>query len=174
MTDPDKRDAILREFARIGLRSDDLPGLATSDVDEFLEHLRRQPAGASWRDVLPDLPAHWVPGRPETWTTPYRPLGPYDYQELPTGPAVHVVWPKDTSKTCLDDLVVAARRDGWPVHGAGFLEVRNPKWRTIDAFIVLARGTGQDTLGEFVVWLEEQPAVGLAAIPRCGDEEYIE
>ena len=173
MTDREKRDAILREIARIGLQPDDLPGLATNDADALLEHLRRQPAGASWRDVLPDLPAHWVPGRRETWTTPYVPFGPYDYQELPAGPAVHVQWPKLTDRACLDELVAAARADGWSIHGAGFSDITNPEWKTLDAMIVLARGTSEDSLGEFLQWLDARPDVELAAVPRLGNEEYV-
>lgn len=66
------------EVLRLGLRLEDLPGggLAVQDLDAFLRFLRTLEPPVTWRDVFPDLPAHWVPGRPETWTTAYRPFGP--------------------------------------------------------------------------------------------------
>jgi hypothetical protein len=86
MIDPDIIDAICRELDRIGMRKEDLPGLAIKEgrEREFLERLEQLPPGTSLHEVFPDLPSHWVAGQPETWTTPYRPFGPYDYQELPT------------------------------------------------------------------------------------------
>lgn len=107
----DQRAAIEQELARLGLRLMDLPALAVGPgrLDGLLQHLRGLPTEATWHDVLPEWPRHWVPGRPETWTTRYRPFGPYDYQELPTGPAVHVSWPKGTDPECLSNLLAAAR-----------------------------------------------------------------
>jgi len=93
------RDAIQAELGRLGLAWEDLPagGLA-SRGDDFLKRLRTFAPGLTWQDVLPDLPPHWLQGRTETWTTPYRPLGPYDYQELPTGPAVMSVGRSQASR----------------------------------------------------------------------------
>ena len=139
---------IIAEFERIGLRTDDLPGLVmdAGAEQEFSARLHALPVGATWRDVFPDMPAHWVPGRPESWTGPYQPLGAYDYQQLPTGPAAHVQWPNGTDRSRLDALVADARQAGWPLYGAGFLEVKNPARRTQDAFLVLERGTSEDVL----------------------------
>src|SRR5512146_2672435 len=82
------------ELQRLGLRARDLPGLAVTGGEQALEalltRLRSLSPGATWHDVLPDLPPGWIPGCPETWTTPYRPDGPWDYQELPTGQAIRV------------------------------------------------------------------------------------
>ena len=165
-------DAISRELHRIGLRKEELPGLAmeAGAEREFLRHLEQLPVGASLHDVFPDLPAHWLAGQPETWTTPYGPIGPYDYQELPTGPAVHVQWPKESDPVCLDRLVAAARRYGWTIHGAGFIRVINLEWPTLDGMIILARGTTREGLDEFLEWLDAQPDVTLAGVPRVGDE----
>ena len=169
--------AFRAEVERLQLRFEDFPGgLAVQDEDAFqhlLRAMRALEAPATWRDVFPDLPAHRVAGRPETWTSPYRPFGPYDYQSLPTGPAVHVEWQRETDHGVLDNLVAAARSAGFPVHGAGFLEVTNPDWPTVDALIILRRGTTAAQLDAFTDWLSEQSDVALAAIPRRGDEEYV-
>ncbi len=163
-----------RELQRLGLNIVDVPGLAVGPggADALLAHVRSLPVGATWRDVFPDMPAHWVPGRPSTWTGRYRPRGPYDYQELPTGPAVHVKWPKQTDRGCLGAFIADARAAGWPIYGGGFIEMTNPEWPTLDAMLVLERGTSEDTLFEFVAWIEEQPRVRLATIPRTGQETY--
>lgn len=169
--------AFRAEVERLQLRLEDLPGgLALQDADAFqhlLRAMRALEAPATWRDVFPDLPAHWVAGRPETWTTRYRPFGPYDYQSLPTAPAVHVQWQRETDHAVLDNLVAAARSAGFSVHGAGFLEMTNPAWSTLDAMIILGRGTTATQLDAFTDWLLEQSDVALAAIPRRGDEEYV-
>jgi len=166
-------DAISRELDRIGMRKEDLPGLAIEEGAErkLLEHLEQLPTGASLHDVFPDTPSHWVAGQPETWTTPYRPFGPYDYQELPTGPAFHVQWPKQMDVRCLDRLMAAARQSGLPVYGASFLDFP-PDWPTLEAMIILERGTSEDRFDEFWAWLDAQPDVSVAAVPRRGDEEY--
>ena len=165
--------ALRAEFERLGLRVEDLPagGLAgdRSGVQDLLARLRLAKAAVTWRDVFPDLPAHWVAGRPETWTVPYRPLGPYDYQELPTAPAVHVSWrEREKSDQRLLSLVNAARAAGWQIHGAGLLPSDNPKWPSVDAMIVLERGTTEEQCLEFSSWLETQSGIELCSIPRIG------
>jgi hypothetical protein len=169
--------ALEREFQRLGLQPDALPGggLAAdaAALDQLLAHLRALASPATWREVFPDIPAHWVAGQPETWTTRYRPLGPYDYQALPTGPAVHVDWPRTTDPVCLDRLITAARAAGWAIHGGAFVEVTNPDWPTLDAMIILEAGTAQAKLDEFLEWLGKRSDVQLAAVPRRGDETYV-
>ncbi len=164
--------ALRTELERLGLRIADLPGgglaaASSAATEELLVRLRMMAPGVTWRDVLPELPAHWEPGRPETWTTPYRPFGPYDYQELPTGPAVHVVWDRDGGPAQLEQVAAAARRAGWPVYGAGLL--RPP----LHAMIVLERGTTEDQTSSFVEWLNEQAGLSVATIPRTGRETYL-
>ena len=113
------------ELQRLGLRARDLPGLAVTGAEQALEalltRLRSLSPGATWHDVLPDLPPGWIPGRPETWTTPYRPDGPWDYQELPTGQAIRVQHLGDASEqSWLNSFIATARAAGWPVYGGGF------------------------------------------------------
>lgn len=167
--------AIESEFRRLGLRGDELPGggLAVQDSDAFLRFLRTFEPPVTWRDVFPDLRAHWEPGRPETWTTPYRPLGPYDHQTLPTGPAIHVNWPRATDPSCLDALIGAARSAGWPVYGGGFVEVTTPDWPTLDSMIVLDAGTDEARLDDFLEWLGQRSDLSVAAVPRRGNDEYV-
>ncbi len=111
-------------------------------------------------------------GKPESWTVPYQPFGPYDYQKLPTGPAVHVCWDKPGAPDQLDRLIAAAKAAGWPIYGAGLIKTTNPKWQTVDAMIVLRTGTDGDGLADFLSWLETQK-VQIATVPRRGDEQYL-
>lgn len=137
--------AVLDELRRLRLDIDALPGGGlASDPDGLaglVERMRALTPPVTWRDVLSDLPAHLVDDRPETRTAPYFPIGPYDYQSRPAGPAIHVTWPRETDRDCLDRLLAAARASGWPSYGAGFLDIPNPNWRTLDAMIVLDAGT---------------------------------
>jgi hypothetical protein len=167
---------IALEFERIKLRLEDLPDLVINAGVEhdLLMRLRALPTGATWRDVFPEMPEHWVPGRPETWTTPYRPLGSFDYPELPTGPAVHVHWPDGSDESPLDDLVREARAAGWPVHGAGVNPQLHTKSQDFHAFIVLSRDTDEETFDGFLSWLEEQPEVEIATIARPVNQKFFE
>jgi hypothetical protein len=166
-------EALKAEFKRLGLNIDAIPGLIgePTAINRLIARLRTLAPGATWRDVFPDPPAHWKPGQPETWATPYRPFGPYDYQELPTGPAVHVFWERASDALQLPELLSTARRAGWPVYGAG-VHLETADSSRVHAMIILARGTTHDRLGEFVQWLETHPGVHIAAIPRTGTEDY--
>lgn len=128
--------------------------------------------GVTWWDVFPDLPRHWKPGRPETWTGRYRPFGPYDYQSLPTGPALLVVWSTGDA-TRLDTLLALARAAGWPVYGAG-MEPTGPHESECLARIVLERGTSTDRYYEFGDWVNRQEGFEVAVYARIGDEEYLD
>ena len=99
MTDDALAAAIQAELARIGLDSSRAPfDMVTAEVgnvreaaraeDAFLLHLKSLRPGAAWRDVFVDLPTHWDIDDPQTWTIPFRPLGPLDYQAPPVGPAL--------------------------------------------------------------------------------------
>ena len=178
MTDrrPNILGQIAREFERIKLRLEDLPGLVINAGVEhdLLMRLRALPTGATWRDVFPEMPEHWVPDRPETWTKPYRPLGAFDYPELPTGPAVHVHWPKGADDSPLDDLVREARAAGWPVHGAGLIDKLQSGSRNLHAHIVLERDTDEETFEKFLAWLEERSDVEIATVVRPVGQKFFE
>ena len=168
--------AFQREIQRLGLNLDSLPGglaVDAASLDALLQRIRGLTPPVTWRDIFPDIPTHWVEGRPDTWTTRYRPLGPYDHQSLPTGPAIHVHWPRATDLSCLDRLIDAARAAGWPVHGGGFIDVSNPDWPTLDSIIVLDAGTHGARLDAFLEWLDQRSDVTLAAVPRRGTEHYV-
>jgi hypothetical protein len=170
--------AILTELERLGLSPETIPGggLAgdTRGITQLLARMRSLVPPVTWHDVLPDLPAHWVSGRPETWTVPYRPLGPFDYQALPTGPAIHVTWPHDTDRACLAELMINARHAGHLLHGAGVRDEATPAGHALHAYVVLQRGADSDSVDAFLEWLETQPLVELAGVSRRGDEEYVE
>ena len=172
------KTAFLAELARLGLALETFPGggLAgdTRALPQLLAHMRSLMPPVTWHDVFPDLPAHWVTGRPETWTVPYKPLGTFDYQAPPTGPAIHVIWPDDTDRARLDDLLISARHAGHSVHGAGVLDAATAAGHALHAYVVLQRGTDRNSLDAFLEWLEGQRRVELASVFRLGDEQYVE
>jgi hypothetical protein len=182
MSAQDYLSAIIVELERLGLSIEDWPydAMATSGSDplaplaEWLDHLRTLQPGVTWHEADPELPTHWVPGEPDTWTTPYCPFGPYDYQQLPTGPAVHVSWKQAGSAEALAVLVEDARGAGFAVYGAGPIDEVNTRGTEYDAFVILEAGTSDDALGRFIEWLEERTAPILAAVPRTGFETYLE
>jgi hypothetical protein len=173
----DEVHALKSELKRLGLDYRLMPGGGLAGEPGFiatlLRHVRALEPPSTWHAVFPDLPQHWKSGQPETWTGPYRPYGPFDYQTLPTGPAVHVAWPKTSALTVLDRLVANARAAGLLVHGAGWIEIPNPAWSTRDAMIILRKDTTEDAPHEFLEWLQTQADVRLAAIPRAGTETYL-
>ena len=178
MPDPEAFfEAFTAECTRLGLNMYDLPGLAMGGGAEgerqFLAHMRSLSPGATWHDVMPDLPRHWVPGKPETWTTPYRPFGDFDYQAPPAGPAVLVVWDRDTDRSCLDALVADAKADGFQIHGAGFYREDAPDRWSLDAIVVFKRRVSEKRAFEFWAWLEQRGDVVHRNIVRTGREKYV-
>ena len=171
------RAEIFAEFERLGLRLDDSPYQAFAagpgGAERFLGELRRLQPGATWHDVFPDMPAHWVPGRPETWIRRYRPLGAYDYPTLPTGPAMHVHWPAGSDSDPLPAFVATARAAGFRVFGAGLIE-EIQEWRQFDAHVVLDRDTSEEEFDEFWAWIHEQPDVEIAVITRPVGTRYLQ
>ncbi|HEY9229200.1 MAG TPA: hypothetical protein VIP11_21290 [Gemmatimonadaceae bacterium] len=167
------------ELDRLGLSLETYPfgGLAadTDALAGMIDRLRKLEPPVSWWDVIPDIPAHWIEGKPETWTTPYRPLGPYDYQELPTGPAFHIAWPKGTDPSRLDEFVDEMRRVRWKVYGAGFIETTNPNpdWPSLDAFLVMERRATSDQFDELFVWLEARSDIQFCGSPRNVRDGYL-
>lgn len=125
MNSPSKRDVLLREFARLRLSLDDAPSLAgtSAGLTDLLARVRALPIGSTWADIFPDA---FPTG--DTRPLPYRPLGDYDYQTLPTGPALHLQWPRATPRMFLDQLVQGARSVGWPYTVQAYF--RSPRTRT--------------------------------------------
>jgi hypothetical protein len=164
------------ECTRLGLDWRDLPGLASEGDPEsernFLHRLRAMSPGVTWHDVFPDLPIDWIPDEPETWTTPYRPLGDFDHQVLPTSPAVRIAWARRTARSCLAPLVSAARAAGFQIFGAEFDAVDNPDWPWLTAAVVFDRGVQEADLDAFLGWLEGYGDGTLLSIIRTGNETY--
>jgi hypothetical protein len=102
---------------------------------------------------------------------PYRPFGPYDYQHLPTGPALHVDWDRAFPMS-VERLVDTARNSGWPIYGGGLIDMRNPQCPTIDAMLILERGTARDRFDAFREWIRVQPGIAISVISRYGTETY--
>ena len=130
--------AIAAEFDRLGLRFEDGPyhdGLASAGTGEdverhlaaWLHHLRSLEPGASFHEADPELPSHWIPGQPDTWTvsTRFAPLAPFDYQTTPAGPALGISWPPGATQRELDAFVSAVRERGVAVYGAGAEDALN-------------------------------------------------
>ena len=164
------------ELARLGLDLADSPyGVLGGDGPDaaarFLARLRALRAGATWRDVFPDMPAHWVPGRPETWTKPYRPYGPFDYPAPPAGPSLLVVWDGPAAAGPRHDaLVQRAQEADWPVYGGGVVPERRPGGHDTYGYVVLRLGTSEEVLYDVWAWIQEQPGVLHSRPDRTGDE----
>ncbi len=169
-------DSLKTEFARLGLDWRDLPGLAIAGGPDgeaaFLKRLQELSPGVTWHTILPDLPSHWIPGKPATWTEPYRPLGAYDYPKLPTSPAVMISWARETDRSCLATLVAEARAAGFKIFGAGFRDVPMPDWPTLDAFVVFARRVSSVHVDDFYAWVSQRQDVVQQLFYRSGREKY--
>jgi hypothetical protein len=174
-SEADLRPQLTAELERLALRWEDLPGggfmVGSGGLQAFIAHLQKFEPGVTWRQVLPDLPSHWEVAKPETWTAPYRPLGPFDYQQLPTGPVIHVAWHKDGPER-LEELVGQGRAAGWRIYGAGVLPA--PPNSEYHALVVLERGTSEDDLLRFGAWLDKHPDFAVAGFVRLGTEKYLD
>jgi hypothetical protein len=164
------------ECDRLGLNLYDLPGLALDSGPDaqtrFLERLGAMSPGVTWHDVFPDLPKHWVMGEPDTWLAPFRPFGPFDFQELPAGPAALIGFEPDSDRSCLTTLLSEARDAGLPIHSGGFLDVANPDVSSLDAIIVFNRNAKVESAYEFWKWIESRSDIAFHSVLRRGDEKY--
>lgn len=168
---------ILAEYERIGLRVADSPyGALAGDIDAiapFLQRLRTMQPGVTWRDIFPNMPADWVPGRPETWRRPYKPFGAFDYPAPPAGPAFYVLWPQGTAAAHHDALVQRARRAGWPIYGGGVAASGYPSGGRDDlGFVILELGTSEEVVFEMVEWILRQPGVEHSRLYRALDGNW--
>ena len=165
------------EFERLGLQLDDCPykafAASPGEGERFLDGLRRMQPGVSWRDVFPDMPAHWVPGRPKrgririgrsgrSTFRPYRPGRPCTC----TGRTVST--PRRWRSSRPRRVPLAGR------HGAGLIEQLRDRSREFHAHVVLDRATSEDTFLDFLTWIEEQRGVDVAVITRPVGGEYLE
>ncbi len=165
------RAQYLSELARLGLSEEWCPyaGLAADSsgaLDQLLAHLRSLSPGATWRDVYPDMPAHWDLDDPDSWTVPYRALYPFDYQTLPAGPVCMVSCALGEPDALLDHVLADAARDGHRLYGAGFIPIENPEWPVREIRIVMHHATTEDERAAFHHWLERDPRVRFNGFSR--------
>lgn len=182
MTKDELAVAIKAEFARLGLDWERMPFdlvNATTGVahkrdpsdDPLLAHLRRLAPGATWREVF-DLPAHWDLDDQQTWSVPYHPLGPLDYQALPTGPALLLAWPAAVNDDCLDRMCVRAAAATFHVHAAWWIDVSGPSPERF-AFVVLSHDTTDAALADFEAFVATDGEARVCGVHRTGREPYF-
>jgi hypothetical protein len=161
-------DALSAEFGRLNLNVLHVPGLTGTReaLARLLSRMQTMDEGVTWPEVLPDWPSTWVPGRPETWVSRYRPSAGSNYEPLPTGHAVQVTWTGVEDVPRLEALVDTARRVGWPVHRAGFIGAPDPTSDTAKAVVVLRQETSEERVGEFIDWIDANSGPELNTVRR--------
>lgn len=161
------RSQYLQQLQRLGLDEATCPydGIASSGSEaeeQLLSHLRQLAPGVTWRDVYPDIPAHWDLNDPDSWTYSERTLGPFDYPSAPRGSAVFA------SLDVLADVAagtVAIEKSaalGIPLFGAGMVLDRGAP----HLYIVLPLGAPHDHVEQLARFLREQPGIGNAYAER--------
>jgi hypothetical protein len=161
------RAKYLREIERLRLDEDMCPyaGMASAGEqaeEEFLAHLRTLVPGATWRDVFPDMPAHWDLDDPDTWTSPIyqHALGTFDYPNPPRGIAVFAGLPGEVGSSiaagnaALDTITTL----GIPIYGAGLVLDRGAP----HMYVVLPLGSPTQLAEQIADFLREQPGIGNA------------
>lgn len=169
--------SIDRELARIGLNQLEAPyGLAgtVEGLREFVELLRALPVGATWRDVHPDIPAHWVLDDDSTWTHAFRPYGDWDYQSPPAGSSIVVSFGEAQAHDRFQALVGRAKAAGFPIYGSGIEPRHSEESQVTSGYIVLPIGTAQSIQFELADWAREQPDVIISRCDRNEDDVYFE
>ncbi|MEO7997261.1 MAG: hypothetical protein ABI852_07430 [Gemmatimonadaceae bacterium] len=171
-------DSIDREYARIGLNmfESPYPNLAGTleGLREYLEVLQSLPVGATWRDVHPDMPAHWIPGDESTWTEPFRPYGDWDFQQTPAGSSIMVAFDGAHRESEFHALVERAKELGFQIYGSGIQWQHAPESRVTAGYIVSMLGTSESDQFRLADWAREQPGVMMARRDRNETDEYFQ
>ena len=107
-----------------------------------------------------------------TWTFPFKPFGPYDYQELPVGAAVLVGWEDERIPRGLLAFVERSRAAGFAIYGAGFWGPEGTPEETRQAMIIFDREAGSQAVDDFWPWVESQGDMALHWFARTGEETY--
>ncbi len=159
------------EFNRLSLHSDDIPGggLAIGGdeaLQQFLAHLRGLSPGATWRDVLPDLPEHWYIDDPESWTFPYHPIGPFDYPRLPAGPVIMTSCGVEHDESIVRRVIDDARVAGFAIYGAGIAGEMSGETRERLIRIVMEHGTTEEPLSAFTQWIAARDDLRFDGVSR--------
>jgi hypothetical protein len=159
------RTRYLQELERLGLDEAMCPydGMASSGnaaEEKFLSHLRQLASGATWRDVFPDMPAHWDLDDPDSWTRPddERALGSFDYPSPPRGSAVFASLDGRgdvaAGTAALDKITTL----GMPIYGTGMVLDRGAP----HIYVVLPLGAPNEHVEKLADFLREQPGLGNA------------
>jgi hypothetical protein len=168
------------ELLRIGLDKWKSPMNLAGTIEglqDFLAHLRSLPVGATWRDVHPDIPAHWDLEDDETWIEEYEPLGDWDFQSTPAGTAVQVNYDEFGQSAHFNALVQRAKEKGFAIHGAsiryslddnGVRTDRESNW----GVIVMPLGTTDEESWKLADWIREQPGVMSSYNYRMESDRY--
>jgi hypothetical protein len=157
------RARYLQQLERLSLDEATCPyaGLAIGGLaaeNALLSHLQQLAPGATWRDVFPDMPAHWDLHQPDSWTYPERALGSFDYPNPPRGSAVFAsVHPRGevAAGTAALERVTAL---GIPIFGAGMVLDRGDP----HLYVVLPLGAPNEHVEQLAEFLSQQPGIGNA------------
>jgi hypothetical protein len=156
-------EEIRGELKRLGLNPSENPygnvAASREALEQLLALLRKMRPGVTWRDVHPDMPAHWELGNPATWTVPFKPLGDFDFQQEPAGTAFLLRWVEPNAEARHHELVEYARSEGWPVYGGAIKPTNGEGYEMNIGFIVLPLGVDADTVWAMQEWLLAQPGV---------------
>jgi len=176
MNSAELNEAVRRQMERLKLNPEHNPYMLAGTLEglaEFVSKLEALEPGVTWRDVFPDIPAHWNLEDDETWTERFEPYGPFDYQQLPAGAAVIVGYADLGAGTKFNALVERARATGYDMYGAGIMygtDGRESNW----GIIVLKTGASPDAIHSLASWAEAQPDVIVARPDRYEDTEFVE
>jgi len=163
------RAQYLHELERLGLAEATCPyaGMATDSdaaAAHFLSHLQQLDVGATWRDVFPDMPAHWDLDDRKTWTDPAseRPLGSFDYPDPPRGTAILAGLDGRGDVTAASTALERAHSLGIPIYGAGMVLDRGAP----HMYVILPLGAPIDHVDIIADFLRDQPGLGNAYATR--------
>ena len=174
--------AIDVEYERLGLDkltspSGNVAG-TVEGLEQYLTMLRRLPVGATWRDIDPEIPAHWDLDDDSTWTEPYEPYGDWDYQQTPAGCAVMVAFKEFGEGAKFAAVIERAKAAGFVIYGAGMQYTRespNGPRSTNESnwgIIVLPLGASDDEQWALYELALKQPEVFHARPDRREDAVY--
>ena len=157
------RSRYLQEIERLGLNEamcpyDGMASMGKAAEEEFFSKLRQLAPGATWRDVFPDMPAHWDLNDPDSWTFPERMLGSFDYPDPPRGSAVYASLGIEGDIAAGTAALERIATLGIPVYGSGMVLDRG----ALHMYVVLPLGAPSEHVEAIAEFLRDQPGLGNA------------